>query len=160
MCNSLFASGAPASQTVDLTGQAIAGAEAFGSVSVTLAVAPSGITSAEAVGAAQVNLAAAPGDLASAEAWGTPAVSLYTGVTPIGIASTESFGSPSIGSPVPASGGGPAAPFFPRRPPGRALTVRPGGISSAEVVGWPRITLEDPDSLGLELDREFDLELA
>jgi len=146
-----------APQTLTVTG--IAGAEALGTPSLTLKIAPSGIASAEAFGQPTLTLRIAPSGIATTEALGTPSLTMK--ISPSGIASEQAVGEPALTlrlAPAGIAGGeafGSAQFNFTISPPGIASEQAVGtpdasgkqtivgvGIASAEALGTPALTLK------------------
>lgn len=134
----------------------IASAEAFGTLTISLAVSgqditATGIPSAETFGTLQVTRGAVnivPTGIASAEAVGTPTVTTTYGIAGVGIASAEAFGTLTISRGVVsisltgiASLEAIGTPTVTTGPVGVTLTT---GIASAEAFGTPTVTSTYP----------------
>lgn len=122
----------------------IGSAEAFGALTVVpgaVNVLPTAIASLESFGTAKLNLKIAPSAIVSAEAFGTPIVISSLTIYPSAIPSAEAFGSPVIAGPLIVPGIASAEVFgSPTATPG-GVSVAPGGISSAELFGLPKLDL-------------------
>jgi len=116
---------------INLNGQGIGSAEAFGTPSFKMSIVSVGITSAEAFGTPVLttgNVNIAPTGISSGEAFGTPVLLVgNTNINSIGIISSETFGLPGINT--------------------GNVNIVPSSIVSAEAFGAPVIIVGEVNIL-------------
>lgn len=145
-----------AAGTQTLYPDAIASAEAIGTLKANFGLAMSGIATAEALGSPQANLKLAPSAIASAEALGTAKLDYILAMTgisseeaigshalggfigPDGIESAEAIGSHQLNLPLALSGIESAEAFG---TPKLIFYLLPSGIATAEALGSPALGL-------------------
>ena len=137
--------GGPSGPVIIPTG--IAGAEAFGTASLSPTVAPTGIASAEAIGTASIAAVISPAGIAGAEAFG--AASISATIAPTGIVTGAAFGTASLAATIAPTGVAGAEAF------GNTVVLAgtgifPTGIVSAEAFGVPYIGMNPASVAGGE----------
>ncbi len=119
----------------------IAGAEAFGSLALSVTIASAGVATSEAFGGGVVSAVVVATGIATGEAHGSPSVALT--VNPAGIVSGAAYGAPTLTVDITGAGAIPTSEAFGLPtvvfvvPPQEVTGV--GGIASAEAFGQPSL---------------------